>query len=327
MPVLESPTYRPGWPYSTAHGATTLPTLLRRVAVRAWQRERVETPDGDFLDLDHWLQPDSAERAGETPTVVLLHGLEGNARRQYMLGMARAFFRQGWNAVNVNYRGCSGEPNRRPFSYHSGATGDLRTVLDHLTRSGRMVRALVGFSLGGNLALKYLGEDPDGVLPTLKAVVAFSAPVDLASGERQLRRRGNCLYRRRFLRKLSVKIRQKAAQFPQEVDPAPLDRIRTLKDFDDVYTAPLSGFAGADDYYHRCSSRQFLPRIGLPSLLVSAADDPFLGPECYPEDEARASRHFHLEIPRHGGHVGFRQAGPQYWSEQRAVRFVSEHLD
>jgi predicted alpha/beta-fold hydrolase len=304
--------------YRHAHLATSLPTLLRRVDGVNWRRQRISLVDGDFLDLDfsHEGPP------GDQPTVVLCHGLEGNTGRQYMLGMARAFAGAGWQVVGMNYRGCSGEPNRRAFSYHSGATEDLREVLDQLAGTGHRVAALVGFSLGGNLILKYLGEDPAGRHDDLRAAVVFSVPIDLADGERQLRRRANVFYRRRFLRKLIAKTEQKAEMFPDQIDRDRLARVRNLWDFDEFFTGPLSGYAGAEDYYRRCSSRQFLPRITLPTLLVSAQDDPFLGPRCYPVEEAEASSCFHLEMPRHGGHVGFRLPGGLYYSEQRAVAFV-----
>lgn len=321
LPKSEPKAYRPSWPYRNAHLATSLPTMLRRVHDVRWSRERVTLADDDFLDLDLL----AGQGSGPHPLVVLCHGLEGNSGRQYMLGMARAFHRRGWAVAGMNYRGCSGEPNRRPFSYHSGATGDLREVLAYLEGTDRPVQALVGFSLGGNLILKYLGEDPGGVAASLQAAVAFSAPVDLANGERQLRRRSNLFYRQRFLRKLAVKIRQKAALFPGQVDPGPLERIRNLWDFDEYYTGPLSGYSGAEDYYRHCSSRPFLPAIQLPTLLVSAQDDPFLGAACYPTAEAERSSCFHLEIPRYGGHVGFRLPGGEYYSEQRAVAFVSDH--
>jgi predicted alpha/beta-fold hydrolase len=327
VPLLTNPDYRPGPLFGNAHAATTLPTLLRRVALAAPRRVRVGTPDDDFLDLDCWWQgaePGAAPGAGR-PTVVLCHGLEGNARRQYMLGMARAFLRRGWNVAGCNYRGCGGEPNRRPRSYHSGATDDLRAVLQSLDRADRPVRALVGFSLGGNLVLRYLGEDPASVLPGLQAAVAVSTPADLESSERCLRRSGNRLYLRRFLRKLAAKIRVKAALFPGQVDAAPLERVRWLRDFDDLYTAPLHGFRDAAEYYARCSSRPVLPAVRVPTLMISAADDPFLGEACYPRDEASASHALHLEIPACGGHVGFRAPGGEYWSEARASAFVAGH--
>ncbi len=317
-PRIDGPGYRPCGLYRNAHLATSLPTLLRRVDGVNWRRQRVTLVDGDFLDLDfsHEGPP------GDQPTVVLCHGLEGNTGRQYMLGMARAFAGAGWQVVGMNYRGCSGEPNRRAFSYHSGATEDLREVLDQLASAGHRVAALVGFSLGGNLILKYLGEDPAGRHDDLQAAVVFSVPIDLADGERQLRRRANVFYRRRFLRKLVAKTEQKAAMFPDKIDLDQLAQVSNLWDFDEFFTGPLSGYAGAEDYYRRCSSRQFLPRITLPTLLVSAEDDPFLGSQCYPIEEAEASSCLHLEMPRHGGHVGFRLPGGLYYSEQRAVAFV-----
>jgi len=321
VPLHPEPDYRPALVYRGAHAATALPTLLRRVALPPARRRRIDTPDGDFLDLDCWWTSDAA-----APAVVLCHGLEGNAHRQYMLGMARACLVRGWHAVGLNYRGCSGEPNRRPRFYHSGATDDLRAVIAHLRGADVRVGALVGFSLGGNLVLKYLGEDPGAVAPELAAAVAVSAPADLADGELALRRPTNRYYLRRFLRRLGAKIRQKAALFPDVVATADLGRVRWLKDFDDLYTAPLSGFADADDYYRRCSSRPLLPAVAVPTLMLSAADDPFLGPHCYPRGEAAASECLHLEIPARGGHVGFRLAGGEYWSETRACRFIASRL-
>lgn len=318
--------YHPTRLYRSAHLATTLPTLLRRVPAVPWVRQRMDTADGDFIDLDCWWQdaPPGGQSGGQT--VVLCHGLEGNAHRQYMLGMAHAFGACGWSVVGYNYRGCGGEPNRKPYSYHSGATGDLREVLAHVDRPERPVRALVGFSLGGNLILKYLGEDPAAVLPGIGAAVAFSVPASLADTGRQLEKRSNWTYSQRFLRKLSAKVKEKAVLFPDQVDASLLNRVKTLRDFDEVYTGPLSGYTGADEYYRQCSCRQFLPAIQVPSLLVSAQDDPFLGPDCYPGAEAEASKYFHLETPRWGGHVGFRLGGGPYWSELRAVAFVTEQL-
>jgi len=322
VPLIASSSYRPPFLYRSAHLGTSLPTMLRRISPLPMKRQRLETPDGDFIDLDIWWQPGQASGSPETSTVVLCHGLEGNAQRQYMQGMARKFGQGGWNVVGYNYRGCSGEPNRQPYSYHSGATADLRLVLDSLQKENQSVRALVGFSLGGNLILKYLGEDPGSVLPSLTAAVTFSVPVDLGACSLQLMRRENTFYQLRFKRKLGAKVRQKAVMFPDQVDPSHLEYARTLWDFDEYYTGPLSGFADAEDYYSQCSSRQFLPNIKLPTLLVSALDDPFLPGECYPRQEAADSEFFHLETPDHGGHVGFHMPGGTYWSEQRAWEFV-----
>lgn len=319
MPVIADSTYRPGWLYRRTHPSTILPTLIRSVPDLRLVRERLETPDGDFIDLD--CLRGNADRA-----VILCHGLEGNARRKYMLGMAAAFVRRGWDVIGYNFRGCGGEPNRLPGSYHAGATGDLRTVISGIDLPGYRDLALVGFSLGGNLVLKYLGEDPAGVHPAIRAAAAFSVPVELGDSCRLLAEPENRIYQVRFMRRLGKKIRLKSLQHPDQVDAGPLRGMRTLRDFDEIYTGPLHGFADAEDYYRRNSSRQFLPGIGVPTLLVNAKNDPFLPPSCYPYTEAEESKFFYLETPEHGGHTGFHAPGHEYWSDRRAVEFISAAL-
>lgn len=314
MPVIAGSSYRPNWLYRRKHPSTILPTLLRRAPGPALRRERIELDDGDFLDIDRTGPADG-------PTVVLCHGLEGNSTRQYMLGMAGAFARRGWSAVLTNSRGCSGEPNRLLRAYHLGATEDLRAVLDHVDRDGPEELVLIGFSMGGNLILKYLGEAPDAVPRHLRAAVTFSVPVDMDASSHVLCSGRNWIYHRRFLRKLKRKVREKADAFPEAIDLDALDRIRTLREFDDFYTAPQHGFAGATDYYTRNSSLRFLAAIRTPTLLVNALNDPFLEPGCFPYEIAAASEFLHLETPRWGGHTGFRAPG-EYWSERRAVEFV-----
>jgi uncharacterized protein len=319
MPIIAESTYRPGWLYRRTHPSTILPTLLRTAPDLPLVRERLETPDGDFIDLDCCLQ--GADRA-----VILCHGLEGNARRKYMLGMANAFYGRGWDVIGYNYRGCGGEPNRLHVSYHAGATDDLRLVIEWAHTPARRDLALVGFSLGGNLTLKYLGEDPDRVHPAIKAAATFSVPVELGDSCRALAKPNNRIYQERFLRRLAKKIRLKARQHPQQVDPGLLARVKTLYDFDNYYTAPLHGFVDAEDYYRQCSCLGHLTGIRIPTLLVSAKNDPFLAPSSYPWAEARESEMFHMETPDHGGHVGFHAPGREYWSESRAAAFISAAL-
>ncbi len=282
----------------------------------AYERERIETPDGDFLDLD-WA------RVGADRVVVISHGLEGSTDRAYVRGMARALNRHAWDALAWNLRGCSGEPNRLLRLYHSGATEDLDAVVQHALRHYDHV-ALVGFSLGGNMTLKYLGERGDAVDARVRRAVAFSVPVDLAASSVRLGAWENGLYMRYFLRSLRRKVRAKASRFPGEIDAAGLRRIRDFRGFDDRYTAPLHGFEDAEDYWRRSSSRPFLSAIRTPTLLVNAADDPFLAPACYPIDIARESERLRLEIPAHGGHVGFVCFGEDgaFWSERRAAEFL-----
>ena len=313
MPLV-SPDYTPPPGFSNPHLQTVFAGRLRRVDGPRYERERIDTPDGDFLDLD-WA------RVGAERAVVISHGLEGSADRAYVRGMARALNRHGWDALAWNLRGCSGEPNRQLRLYHSGATEDLDAVVQHARRSHDRI-ALIGFSLGGNLTLKYLGEQGDAA-PVARAV-AFSVPVDLAASSAALARWENGLYMRYFLRSLRGKVRTKAEQFPDAVNTDGLARIRDFRGFDDRYTAPLHGCEDAADYWRRSSSKSFLSAIRVPTLLVNATDDPFLAPPCYPTEAAQQSEHLTLEVPAHGGHVGFVRFGTdgEYWSEQRTADFL-----
>lgn len=315
--------YRSPFLLSGGHSQTILPSIFRSVAGVRYRRERIDTPDGDFLDLDRL----DAEPAGARVRrlAVLCHGLEGSSRRPYVMGMARAFSRAGWDVIAWNYRGCSGEPNRRPRSYHSGATDDLDVVIRHALALGAYDRvALVGFSLGGNLALKYVGERGGTVDDRIAGVAAFSAPCDLRASADSLARFSTRIYMGRFIASLGAKIREKAARFPGAIDLAPLDGMRTFHEFDDRYTAPLHGFSGAADYWEQCSSVRYLGAVRVPALLVSALNDPFLAGRCYPVDEAERNPCITLEMPRSGGHIGFISCGRDgtYWSERRALAFL-----
>ena len=317
MPLLES-SYRPRGLFRNAHASTVIPSLLRRVLAVSYVRERMEPPDGDFIDLD-W------SRVGAQRVAVLCHGLEGNADRPYMRGMARTLNRASWDVVGYNFRSCSGEPNRLARSYHSGATDDLRLVLAEVLGGGYEEAALVGFSLGGNLVLKYLGEDPGAVPTEITGAVTLSVPADLNEACHRICSPGNRLYHDRFMRKLRKKILAKDTRHPGLLDPSRLVGVRNLIDFDDVYTAPLHGFVDAADYYARNSSLNWLADIRVPTLLLSASNDPMLGENCYPRELARESGHLHLEMPDHGGHVGYYQRGGVYFSEARAVDFLERH--
>lgn len=317
MPVIPGTVYHPGWLFRQSHASTIIPSTWRRVPALAFARQRLELPDGDFLDLD-W------NRTGARRAVVLCHGLEGDAQRPYMRGMARAFQAAGWDAAAMNYRGCSGETNRLPRNYHSGATDDLRQVIAAVEEAGYNKIALVGFSLGGNLILKYLGEDPAAVSPAVRAAVTVSVPTDLAGTAAALIQPGNAIYHARFLRKLRRKIRTKAVALGDETYAAPLAGVRNIVDFDDQFTGPLHGFTDGADYYARSSSQNWLAAIEVPTLLLTAANDPILSPSCYPREAALSSSRFHLEETAWGGHVGFRLPGLRYYSELRALAFVKE---
>ncbi|MFV0438116.1 MAG: YheT family hydrolase [Desulfopila sp.] len=325
MVVLAGSEYVAPLCFRNGHLQTAYPTLFRPIPSTSPQRARLDTADGDFVDIDRHLS--ATGRHGRL--AVISHGLEGNSRKKYVLGMARHLTRTGWDVACLNFRGCSGEPNRLPRFYHSGVTDDLHTVLTWALGQGDYsAAALIGFSMGGNQTLKYLGENPALVPRQVKAAVVFSVPCDLAGASRQLANWQNRLYMRYFMRGLQKKIQDKAQIFPECFDLSGLLAMRTFSLFDDRYTAPLHGFVDGEDYYQRCSANRFLGGIRLPTLLVQAGDDPFLSPTCYPGSQARGSSVFHLEIPRHGGHVGFvgNTSANIYWSEERAGEFLRRVL-
>jgi uncharacterized protein len=315
MPVIRSQ-FRPPWLLRNAHLQTVLPVITRRRMRVPYQRERLELSDGDFLDLD-WLSAVSGRVA------ILCHGLEGSSSDATICGMARTLQASGWNVLAWNYRGCSGELNRLPRLYHSGETADLARVVEHAARRFPRV-ALIGFSLGGNVVLKYLGEAPphSGVV----GAVALSAPVDLAASVRALdQKRANRMYLRRLIASLVRKVRAKAMHFPDRIDASLTKDIHGFGDFDGRFTAPLHGFQDAEDYWSKCSSRQFLSAIKVPTLVLSARDDPFLTPDSLPFAGAEANAHLFLEVTETGGHLGFFHslASDQTWAERRIVEFLA----
>ncbi|MBT1697486.1 alpha/beta fold hydrolase [Fulvivirgaceae bacterium PWU4] len=297
------------------HLETIYPALLRRVSLQPYTRERITTPDDDFLDLD-WLTQ------GSDKLVIISHGLEGNTTRAYIKGMARVFFSKGYDVLAWNYRGCSEEMNRQLRFYHSGATDDLNVVTDYaIDQKKYKALYLIGFSLGGNITLKYLGEKTPR--PEVRKAVAISVPMDLQTSCEKISRPSNWIYANRFLRSLKKKVQTKAARMPG-LDVSGIDRIKTLQQFDDRYTAPLHGFSNAIDYYTRCSSIHFVNNIDIPTLIINTLNDPFLSPECFPDAQLKDHRHVQLEILLRGGHVGFAQFNKNglYWSEQRALSFI-----
>ena len=292
-----------------------LGALLPRPPVD-YDRERLELDDGDFLDLD-W------SRVGGEDLAILSHGLEGHSQRPYITGMVRRLNRDGWDCLAWNYRGCSGEINRNTCLYHNGSTDDLGRVIHHAvqTRSYRRV-ALIGFSLGGNLTLLYLGRE--AVHEAVSTAVLFSVPCDLASASVSIGRWQNWIYMRRFLRHLHEKVRAKSSQYPHLLNDEGYALIHDFKGFDERYTAPLHGFSSAEDYWAKCSSAPWIEGIRIPTLLVNAADDPFLSPACFPHAACTSNPHVTLAIPRHGGHCGFVDTMEERWSERLSALFLRE---
>lgn len=316
MPVVPS-SFQPPFYLRNGHVQTLLGALAPRRKGITLEPERLELEDGDFLDLG-WL------RKGRGRVAILSHGLEGSAEDGYIRGMAAALDREGWDVLAWNYRGCGKEPNRLLRFYHSGETGDLGRVVRHAAAHWPRI-ALIGFSLGGNLMLKYLGEARPH--PAVIGGAAISAPVDLASSARALdRRAGNRLYLSRFMKTLVAKVEAKALRFPGRLDASRSRAVRTFEEFDNLYTAPLHGFRDAGDYWAQSSARRYLPGLTLPALLLNALDDPFLTPECFPSGEADHNPRLLLETPPHGGHLGFidLKRGFQPWYERRVTAFLSE---
>ena len=309
-------TYSPPGLLFNAHLETIYPSLLRTVNTPQYTRERINTPDDDFLDLD-WLKQNS------TKLVILSHGLEGNSSRAYIRGMAKAFFERGFDVLAWNYRGCSEEMNHQVRFYHSGATDDLDVVIRHAMKSYQEI-SLIGFSLGGNLTLKYLGERGTTVSPAIKKAIVFSVPMDLHTSCLKISHPANWIYARRFLASLKKKVSQKAIT-RKEINLQGLDRIDNLLEFDDRYTAPIHGFSDALHYYRESSSVGFVEAITIPSLIVTALNDPFLTPQCYPADMLKDHPLVTLETPSRGGHVGFSLFNKNglYWSEIKALEFIA----
>jgi len=286
------------------------------------RRERVELPDGDFLDLDWALDACGFRPDEQAPLVLVMHGLEGSARSGYALEMYRALARLGIAAVGLNFRSCSGEVNRLPRSYHSGDTGDIRWVLGIL-RARFPTRPLgaVGFSLGGNALLKYLGEEGEqGRLGPVRAAVTVSVPYDLSAGSEHVERGFSRVYRAYLMHKLRRKVAAKRHLLEGLIDVDATLRTVTFRQFDDIATAPLHGFRDAADYYERSSSAGSVRHIVIPTLLIHSLDDPFLPSECLPESAAQANPHIETAFTEQGGHVGF-LAGPPW-----APRFCAEKV-
>lgn len=315
MPSKDNYSYCPPFPLCFGHAETIFPALFRKVKnVPEPEHERIFTPDLDFLDL-FWYRQQSKKLA------VIQHGLEGSADRPYILGMAKCFYEEGYDALTWNYRSCGHEMNRTSKFYHSGATYDLDLVLNHAMPAYEEIY-LVGFSLGGNLTLKYLGEKQRS--PKIKRAVAISAPLDLDKGADNLNTGKGFVYQRRFVKKLVQKVKRKHQLYPDMIDISPLEKVTNLRDFDDCFTAPIHGFKDAKEYYAQCSAKFYLGGITVPTLIVNAKNDPILGLESLDHGLAKNLRMVTLETTRFGGHVGYSCFGPKtYWSERRTVDFCA----
>ncbi|HXN07404.1 MAG TPA: alpha/beta fold hydrolase [Nitrospiria bacterium] len=321
----------PAWWCPGAHSQTVYRTLLGKTPSLPVKRVRWKTPDGDFLDLDFLEAPEKADKY--TPLILLLHGLEGSSRAKYMLGLLEACFKNQWPAVALNFRSCSGELNLRPQSYHFGETKDLSFVIKNLIslHPGRLI-GIAGFSLGGNVLLKWLGENSSQTPGEIFAAAAVSVPFDLAVSSARIDRLvfNRIVYGRRFLKTLKSKSLRKIRDFKLDIPERRIRKINTLGEFDNLITAPLHGFRDGEDYYEQSSSVHFLDKIRKAVYLLNAADDPFFPAENIPTGKIRRNEFLEAEYTVTGGHAGFVSGDfpwkAAYLPEERIIEFFKRKL-
>ena len=328
--MLINTTFRPAWWLNNGHLQTLYPALVRKISSPKLRRERLITPDNDFIDID-WCGE------GKQPLIILLHGLTGSSQSVYIKGLQHTLLQQGFRSVALNFRGCSGELNYSARCYHSGETEDIHFLYQTLRqREPDTPLAMVGFSLGGNVLLKWLGEQ--GSQLSLFAAIAVSVPLVLSNCATKLDNGFSRIYRKNLLSELKsfVKAKQRYLEKLGKLQEAgkieqlgDLTAIKSFWQYDDKVVAKLHGFKNVHDYYQRSSSRQFLKSIAISTLLIQAIDDPFMTEDVLPGlDELSSS--IHLEITRGGGHVGFISGQnpfkPAYWLEQRIPEFLKQHL-
>ncbi len=304
MPLIES-TYRaPLW-LPGAHLQTIVPARLLPLPSVEYRRERWETPDGDFIDVDFAL-PEPA--GADAPVLVLFHGLEGCSQSHYARSVMRAAADRGWRGLVPHFRGCSGEPNRLPRAYHSGDSDEGDWILRRVkARYPQASLHAAGISLGGNMLAKWLGERGSEA-SFVAAAASVGSPLDLAAGGAALSRGVNMIYTKMFLATLRGKALAKTARFPGMASAEAIRASRNLYEFDDAYTAPVHGFRDTDDYWSRASGKPWLPAVEVPHLVLNARNDPFVPAASLPR-AAEVSRFVHLEQPAHGGHIGFARGG------------------
>lgn len=319
MPVIHRSTY-PGPPryLFNGHLQTVIPSVFRKIKGVAYERERLTLSDGDFVDLD-WLD------RGSKKLVVLTHGLEGDSHRHYVKGTAKLFAQHGWDVLAWNCRSCSGEMNRAFRLYNHGETGDIAEVINHALRTKHYENvSLVGYSMGGNISLKYVGIRKNDLPDVVRGVAAFSAPTNLKTSAQLLDLPQNRLYRERFKNKLLKKITEKDRLYPNRIDLTKLKEVKVWKDFDDYFSAPVNGYRDADDFYEQASAANFIENVSIPVLICNAQNDPILNADCAPTFLAEKSSSIFVETPKEGGHVGFMVANDEFsWAERRALEFLT----
>ncbi len=322
MPLFTSD-YNPSLPFKNGHFNTMYRPLFMKETC-AYSRKRVFTWDNDFIDLDF-------SKVNSNTLAILIHGLEGSSESKYILSTANELNGKGIDTVSFNLRGCSGEDNWLIGTYHSGKTEDVDFVVNHILDTYDYENILIiGFSLGGNLTLKYMGEYSEKLSPKIKGAIATSVPIDITSSEREMDKLKNKLYLEEFLKTIRLKILEKSYKFPDfRLDKDKLFKAKRFKHLEHLYTVPVFGFESPEDYWQKASSKPYLSKINKPTLLINAKDDSFLSPECFPFEEAGDSEFFFLEVTKYGGHVGFISTFKQQesrWLEKRISRFIDENI-
>lgn len=322
MPVVYTSSLQSPFWLPNGHFQSIFPALFRKVEAN-YTRERVTTLDQDFLDLDWAIN----SKKQSSKLVILSHGLEGDSGRQYITGMVRLLMENGFDSLAWNYRGCSEEMNLQPRFYHSGETNDLDFVVNKAISKNYQEIYLMGYSLGGNVTLKYLGEKGKSINSIIKKAVVFSVPMDLAACSKNIEKVENLPYNLRFLKSLRRKIEAKSHKYPDVIKTEPFKKIKNVWDFDDHYTSKIHGFESAQDYYTRSSSKYFVKNIAIPTLIVNAKNDPLVPYQSLPIAEIEQLPNVTLELTEEGGHCGFRQTSlptnEAYWSEIRALEFLA----
>jgi len=317
MPILKS-NYEPLFLFKNRHLITSYKTFFTNQAI-SYKRERIYTDDNDFLDLDFSLMNSNS-------LVILCHGLEGSSKSKYIISACTYLNSQNFDCLAVNFRGCSGTYNNNIYSYHSGKTDDLNTIIKHVLDNYNYKNiVLLGYSMGGNIVLKYLGEYPQ-FSKLIKCGIAVSVPIDLESSSNELAKKHNRLYLNRFMKTLRSKALYKIEKFPDNsISKQAILTAKTFEDFDNALTAPLFGFKNAKDYWDKSSSLNYLPYLNIPCLILNAKDDSFLAEKCFPIKTAELNKNITLEMPRYGGHVGFNTSifeKYNFWSEKRIHQYV-----
>jgi len=318
MPLISKSSYRkPPFYLFNGHLETIVPSIFRKIEGVNYERERIETPDGDFLDLD-W------SKVGSEKLLIVSHGLEGSSERHYAKALVKLFNAHEFDVLVWNNRSCSGEMNKAPFLYHHGATYDLETVFQHVEAVGKYeAYYFSGISMGGAQTLKFLGEKGTNLSPKVKRAAVYSTPCNLTDSAATLRIKGNSFYKDRFLSKLKKKMLIKGQQHPGLVDLELLQRVNDFDTFDTHFTAKVHGFKDAADFYASVSADNVMPFIQIPTLIINAENDPLLMNRCYPVKLAEKHEYIHLEMPKRGGHTGFLMGGEEFnWAEMRLLEFL-----